>query len=81
MRKKEKIKKKDQIAERCDYCKYNQGVNQKFGYMWHCSHLPFCVVFNLNHCRASRLSKGKFEKDNEKYQDWLKKEKAKLKSK
>lgn len=66
------IELKNGIPVRCDYCKHNLGVNQRFGYMWHCSHLSFCVVFGMKHCKAKKDMKGDFEVDKIKYEEWKK---------
>lgn len=63
---------KDGIPVRCDYCLYNLGVNQRFGYMWHCSHLSFCVVFGLKYCQAKKNGKGDFALNETKYKEWKK---------
>lgn len=60
------------IPVRCDYCKHNRGENKEFGYMWHCSHLQYCVVFGLQYCQARKQGKGDFEVDAEKYTQWKK---------
>ncbi|NDV68564.1 hypothetical protein [Dysgonomonas sp. 25] len=64
------IETKNGIPVRCEYCLHNQGENQRFKYMWHCSHLSFCVVFGLRYCEAKKNGKGDFEIDNEKYKKW-----------
>lgn len=63
---------KNGIPVRCGYCLHNLGENKQFGYMWHCSHLPHCVIFGLRYCKAYKEGKGNFELDNHKYDEWKK---------
>lgn len=49
------------IPPRCINCKYNQGEDEQFHYMWHCSFLSVCCAFGLTYCKAEKLGKGKFE--------------------
>ena len=65
------IVKQNEIPERCEYCLHNLGENTQFRYMWHCSHLSYCVVFGLHYCQAKKLHKGYFEIDKEKYKKWV----------
>ncbi|MDR2003315.1 MAG: hypothetical protein LBQ74_09820 [Prevotella sp.] len=65
------------IIPRCEYCRNNEGENKKFGHMWHCKVLGYCVPFNygvivhgseqLQYCEAIRKGKGGFVVDKEKY--------------
>ena len=45
----------------CIDCVHNQGLNEQFGHMRHCSFLDYCVVVNLGYCKAERLGKGDFK--------------------
>lgn len=67
---KRKPETKNGVPVRCDYCSHNMGENKKFGYMWHCSHLSFCVVFGLKYCQAKKDGKGDFEINKIKYEKW-----------
>ena len=59
-----------EIDPRCIYCKHNTGENKKFGYMWHCSQLGYCVPFGWHKCEAQSKGRGSFEVDKEKYKDF-----------
>lgn len=52
---------KETIVPKCEYCKNNEGENKKFGFMWHCKPLGYCVPFGWYRCEASYKSKGGFE--------------------
>lgn len=52
------------IIPKCEYCKHNEGEDQKFGFMWHCKPLGYCVPFGWHKCKANALGKGNFELDN-----------------
>lgn len=67
---KQGVETKDGIPVRCEYCHYNLGENLRFRYMWHCSHLSFCVVFGQRYCQAKKLGKGDFLLDKTKYEQW-----------
>lgn len=56
-----KKEKPETTPPRCINCKYNQGEDEQFHYMWHCSFLSVCCAFGLTYCKAEKLGKGKFE--------------------
>lgn len=45
----------------CRDCQHNQGEDEQFHYMWHCSFLSVCCAFGLTYCKAEKLGKGKFK--------------------
>lgn len=61
MAKKKKDSSEPKILDWCQNCKYNEGEEEHFHYMWRCSFLNVCCAFNLGYCKAERLGKGRFK--------------------
>ncbi|MBD8389637.1 hypothetical protein [Dysgonomonas sp. BGC7] len=70
------------IIARCEYCRNNEGENKRFGHMWKCKALGYCVPLgygvivpgeeSLHYCEAIRKAKGFFVLDEEKYKQFEK---------
>lgn len=73
------------VIPKCEYCKHNEGENKKFGFMWKCKVLGYCVSFgykrrhksseDFQYCKAMFEGKGVFVLDEAKKKDFDKKQK------
>lgn len=71
---KKKVKDKDEFndLERCEYCIYNKGENERFNFMWYCDRMKRYLPQGYKYCRANHLNKGSFEVDKVKYKQFKK---------
>ncbi|WP_101690702.1 hypothetical protein [Dysgonomonas massiliensis] len=66
---------KPEIEPKCDYCVHNKGETKQFKYMYLCECLGYCVPFGMKFCEAYKKMKGDFKMDNNKYKEYLNRQK------